>query len=116
MFLFTNPYSYSLPCRPSADFAASLERVRAAICRCSFLALDCEFSGLSTGGSTCQYDSPEERYAHLRRTTSGFLVIQFGLAAFTLEKEHNRWADAERWGMVPEAVWPNSENLVGRPA
>ncbi|KAF0289492.1 Poly(A)-specific ribonuclease PARN [Amphibalanus amphitrite] len=74
------------------NFASSLERIRAAICRSSFLALDCEFSGLSTGGSSSKFDTPEERYAHLRRTASGFLVIQFGLAAFTLEKEKNRYS------------------------
>ncbi|XP_043213076.1 poly(A)-specific ribonuclease PARN-like [Amphibalanus amphitrite] len=73
------------------NFASSLERIRAAICRSSFLAVDCEFSGLSTGGSSSKFDTPEERYAHLRRTASGFLVIQFGLAAFTLEKEKNRY-------------------------
>ncbi|XP_037093747.1 poly(A)-specific ribonuclease PARN-like, partial [Pollicipes pollicipes] len=73
------------------NFAAHLPRIRDAISRCSFLAVDCEFSGLTTGGTTCQYDTPAERYAHLRRTAAGFLVIQFGLAAFTLDQERGRY-------------------------
>ncbi|XP_037093748.1 poly(A)-specific ribonuclease PARN-like, partial [Pollicipes pollicipes] len=73
------------------NFATHLPRIRDAISRCSFLAVDCEFSGLTTGGTTCQYDTPAERYAHLRRTAAGFLVIQFGLAAFTLDQERGRY-------------------------
>uniref|UniRef100_A0AAR2JTI0 Poly(A)-specific ribonuclease PARN n=1 Tax=Pygocentrus nattereri TaxID=42514 RepID=A0AAR2JTI0_PYGNA len=65
------------------NFKESLGAVYGAVEEADFLAIDGEFSGISDGPSvsalTNGMDTPEERYAKLRKHSMDFLLFQFGL-------------------------------------
>ncbi|XP_041362495.1 poly(A)-specific ribonuclease PARN-like isoform X2 [Gigantopelta aegis] len=71
------------------NFAAVFSDITKAIEDADFLAIDGEFTGLDTPqvGHVTFYDTPEERYQKLRKGSTDFLLIQFGLAAFTYDDE-----------------------------
>lgn len=70
-----------------SDFQATLKLVCEAIEEASFLAIDGEFTGLNHAGlSHCaMFDTPEERYHKVIQGSSDFLLIQFGLCAFSYD-------------------------------
>lgn len=76
------------------NFAEQLPNVQNAISKASFIAIDCEFTGLSAGGKSCAYDTPGQRYDHLRRNAQDYLVVQFGLSAFRLDDEKQRYSQS----------------------
>ncbi|MES1911511.1 MAG: hypothetical protein MHM6MM_003929 [Cercozoa sp. M6MM] len=70
-----------------AHFASVLPQVESAIKRASFLAVDCEFSGLHAaekwhGLQSCQLDPPALRYLQLRDGVEQFQLMQLGLCTF----------------------------------
>lgn len=77
----------------AAQFEAALPRVEAALASCDYVAIDCEFTGLSLYPSRKEeiFDDMEQRYARVRQSAQSFLIIQFGLCAV-------RWdATAQRY-------------------
>uniref|UniRef100_A0A131YKQ0 Poly(A)-specific ribonuclease n=1 Tax=Rhipicephalus appendiculatus TaxID=34631 RepID=A0A131YKQ0_RHIAP len=61
--------------------------LKAALENASFVAIDCEFTGLELERSTHAYDTPEERYRKLRESSLDFLVVQVGVCVFQHDKE-----------------------------
>uniref|UniRef100_A0AAR2JBX7 Poly(A)-specific ribonuclease PARN n=1 Tax=Pygocentrus nattereri TaxID=42514 RepID=A0AAR2JBX7_PYGNA len=72
------------------NFKESLGAVYGAVEEADFLAIDGEFSGISDGPSvsalTNGMDTPEERYAKLRKHSMDFLLFQFGLCTFRYDQ------------------------------
>lgn len=48
----------------------------------NFFAIDSEFTGLSFDNNITHYDSPSEFYTKTKDTSTGYIVIQFGITAF----------------------------------
>lgn len=71
----------------SENFEQQYGVLEAAINDASFIAMDCEFTGLESEKVLHAFDTPEERYEKLRETAQGFLVVQVGLCAFKFVKE-----------------------------
>lgn len=79
-------------------FEAVLPRVEEALVGCDYVAIDCEFTGLSLFPSRKEevFDGVEQRYARVRQSAQSFLIIQFGLCAA-------RWNGAAEAGGCYEA-------------
>ncbi|XP_077996074.1 poly(A)-specific ribonuclease PNLDC1-like isoform X2 [Glandiceps talaboti] len=75
------------------QFEHELPKILEVIHRCDFIAIDTEFTGLKTGESDkpSLFDTPEDRYKKLKRTTTQFTVCQFGLSAFVKHPDHNKY-------------------------
>ncbi|XP_075558259.1 poly(A)-specific ribonuclease PARN-like isoform X1 [Dermacentor variabilis] len=69
------------------NFQEQFGQLKAAVENASFVAVDCEFTGLHLDRSTHAYDTPEERYRKLRETSLDFLVVQVGVCTFQYDKE-----------------------------
>uniref|UniRef100_A0AAY4B7I7 Poly(A)-specific ribonuclease RNA-binding domain-containing protein n=1 Tax=Denticeps clupeoides TaxID=299321 RepID=A0AAY4B7I7_9TELE len=77
------------------NFKDSLSTVYSAIEEADFLAIDGEFSGISDGPSvsalTNGLDTPEERYAKLKKHSMDFLLFQFGLCTFRYDQSESKY-------------------------
>ncbi|XP_017543900.2 poly(A)-specific ribonuclease PARN [Pygocentrus nattereri] len=77
------------------NFKESLGAVYGAVEEADFLAIDGEFSGISDGPSvsalTNGMDTPEERYAKLRKHSMDFLLFQFGLCTFRYDQAQSKY-------------------------
>ncbi|KAH6942473.1 hypothetical protein HPB50_006029 [Hyalomma asiaticum] len=60
------------------NFQEQFGELKAAVESASFVALDCEFTGLALEQSTHAYDTPEERYRKLREASSLQFLCQHG--------------------------------------
>jgi len=70
------------------DFEAILPEVEKAIDSCSFMAIDCELSGLKvTDDKDNFFETVEERYQSMKKSASEFLIVQFGLVTFFYNEE-----------------------------
>ncbi|XP_021925751.1 poly(A)-specific ribonuclease PARN-like isoform X2 [Zootermopsis nevadensis] len=65
-----------------------LERILPAA---EFLAIDGEFTGLHTGQDVNAFDTPSQYYSKLRSGSMDFLLVQFGLCAFSYDKENDKY-------------------------
>ncbi|KAL6482507.1 hypothetical protein MHYP_G00105870 [Metynnis hypsauchen] len=77
------------------NFKESLGAIYSAVEEADFLAIDGEFSGISDGPSvsalTNGMDTPEERYAKLRKHSMDFLLFQFGLCTFRYDQAQSKY-------------------------
>ncbi|XP_033838964.1 poly(A)-specific ribonuclease PARN [Periophthalmus magnuspinnatus] len=77
------------------NFKESLDTVYEAIEEADFLAIDGEFSGISDGPNvsalTNGLDTPEERYAKLKKHSMDFLLFQFGLCTFKYDQSQSKY-------------------------
>ncbi|KAG4073427.1 hypothetical protein HA402_000651 [Bradysia odoriphaga] len=65
------------------NFRDQFDELKQVINAANFLAIDCEFTGLSHDNAKVQqYDSPSEYFHKICQQTSGYIAIQFGLTAF----------------------------------
>lgn len=71
----------------SENFERQYSVLEAAIKDASFIAMDCEFTGLQSEKVLHAFDTPEERYEKLREKAQEFLVVQVGVCAFKFVKE-----------------------------
>nr|XP_054763474.1 poly(A)-specific ribonuclease PARN-like [Lytechinus pictus] len=69
------------------DFNEALKLMSSALDHCSFVAIDGEFTGLHSGSSPGVFDTPAERYQHLKENCCDFLLIQLGVCIFKYEKQ-----------------------------
>ena len=69
------------------EFEAALPAVLAAISRASFVAIDCEFSGLAPRPALRQtaLDCVDARWAKVRAAAGAMQLLQFGVCTFELE-------------------------------
>lgn len=49
-----------------------------------FFAIDTEFTGLNSNDSTTPFDTPAEYFAKIQDNTQGYIIVQFGLTAFSV--------------------------------
>lgn len=75
------------------NFQESLGQIECAIKEASFLAIDGEFTGLNHAGlsHTGVFDTPEERYQKLVQGSNDFMLIQFGLCAFSYDEDTKKY-------------------------
>eukprot|EP00057_Strongylocentrotus_purpuratus_P028162 XP_011682636.1 PREDICTED: poly(A)-specific ribonuclease PARN [Strongylocentrotus purpuratus] len=69
------------------NFNEALKLMSSALDHCSFVAIDGEFTGLHSGSSPGVFDTPAERYQHLKENCCDFLLIQLGVCIFKYEKQ-----------------------------
>ncbi|XP_018495906.1 poly(A)-specific ribonuclease PARN-like [Galendromus occidentalis] len=62
-------------------------QIEEAIEKCSFAAIDCEFTGLVLPEPLHPLDTVAQRYQKLRVGISEYLVVQFGLSLWTFDEE-----------------------------
>lgn len=75
-----------------SNFRKSIPVISQAIKAATFLAIDGEFTGLSVFPRVeNSLDTPEERYCKLREGSKDFLLVQFGLCAFTWQEEEKKY-------------------------
>lgn len=75
-----------------SNFRKSIPVISQAIKAATFLAIDGEFTGLSNLSRVeNSLDTPEGRYCKLREGSRDFLLIQFGLCAFSWEAEEKKY-------------------------
>lgn len=73
------------------DFKDVYEQLKTDIQEYQFFAIDCEFTGCGDSLDQCSYDSPSEYYGKIRKHTEGYIIIQFGLTAFRLDKNSKKF-------------------------
>lgn len=56
-----------------------------------FFAIDGEFTGLQAGQNVNAFDTPSQYYNKIRSGAMDFLLVQFGLCAFSYDKENDKW-------------------------
>nr|CAI5860607.1 unnamed protein product [Callosobruchus analis] len=71
------------------NFSDMLPRIQSAIDKCTFMAIDCEFTGLNITRNINALDTPQEYYLKVRRNCREFLIIQYGLCTFKYDAENN---------------------------
>lgn len=69
------------------EVVLELERV---IPAAQFFAIDGEFTGLHAGQDIHAFDTPSQYYNKVRSGAMDFLLVQFGLCAFSYDKEHDK--------------------------
>jgi len=74
------------------NFRAVLPEMEAAIRDSIFVAIDGEFTGLSTDRGNSPFDLPCERVARARDTAERFLLVQFGLATFHYDTQKDTFS------------------------
>ena len=75
-----------------SNFRKTIPAISQAIKAAAFLAIDGEFTGLSIFPRVeNSLDTPAERYYKLKEGSKDFLLIQFGLCAFTWDKEKSKY-------------------------
>lgn len=74
------------------DFQEVLPEIEESIKSCSFIAIDTEFTGLTSGleSSVSPFDTPAEYYHKLKNGSLDFLIVQFGMATFRYNEEENK--------------------------
>lgn len=73
------------------NFSDLLPELTSVINNASFLCIDGEFTGLNTGNGVTAYDTPSQYYCKLRDGAMGFLLCQFGLAAFRFDEKKQKY-------------------------
>jgi poly(A)-specific ribonuclease len=72
------------------DFREVILELENVIPAAQFLAIDGEFTGLRAGQDVNAFDTPLQYYSKLRSGSMDFLLVQFGLCAFSYNKEEDK--------------------------
>lgn len=75
-----------------SDFREVLPEIKETIRRSTFLAIDGEFTGLSSGleKSISHFDTPAEYYSKIKNGALDFLFVQFGLVGFIYDENNDK--------------------------
>ncbi|VEN43084.1 unnamed protein product [Callosobruchus maculatus] len=73
----------------NTNFSDMLPQIQNAINKCTFMAIDCEFTGLNITRNINALDTPQEYYQKVRRNCREFLIIQYGLCTFKYDAKNN---------------------------
>lgn len=75
-----------------SNFPDALKILKSSIKKADFISIDGEFTGLSTlKGRGLTYDTMEEKYEKLRRGSSEFMLVQYGICLFTWNDENEKY-------------------------
>ncbi|XP_017768590.1 PREDICTED: poly(A)-specific ribonuclease PARN-like [Nicrophorus vespilloides] len=66
-----------------STYFEKLPEVKAAIDASTFIAIDCELTGINTTSEINAYDTPKQYFEKVHKNSKDFLVIQFGICTFT---------------------------------
>ncbi|XP_967921.3 poly(A)-specific ribonuclease PARN [Tribolium castaneum] len=69
----------------SSNFKEVLPEIEKVINSSTFLAIDCEFSGLNVVSEINAFDTPKQYYEKVRKNCKEFLVLQYGISAFRFD-------------------------------
>lgn len=72
------------------DFREVILELEHVLPTAQFLAIDGEFTGLRAGQDVNAFDTPLQYYSKLRSGSMDFLLVQFGLCAFSYNKEDDK--------------------------
>jgi len=72
------------------DFLDVLPELDEVLENATFLSIDGEFTGLNSGPDTSAFDTPAQYYAKVQSGSMNFLLVQFGLSAFTYDIKTDR--------------------------
>lgn len=65
------------------DLNSTLPEIQQAISNCTFVSIDCEFTGLKTALNYINaFDTPKQYYEKVIKDCREFLVIQYGITLF----------------------------------
>nr|CAH7723025.1 unnamed protein product [Callosobruchus chinensis] len=73
----------------NTNFSDMLPQIQSAIDKCTFMAIDCELTGLNITRNISALDTPQEYYQKVRRNCREFLIIQYGLCTFKYDAKNN---------------------------
>lgn len=73
------------------DFQQVLSELDQVLKDATFLAIDGEFTGLNSGPDAKPFDTPSQYYQKLKSGSMDFLLVQFGLSAFTFDVQTNKY-------------------------
>lgn len=92
MFILLDKFLFLITLNLFLDFKEVLPEIEEAIKQCAFIAIDTEFTGLTSGlgSSVNPFDTPAEYYYKLRNGSLDFLIVQFGLATFIYNEEEKK--------------------------
>ncbi|GFG30197.1 hypothetical protein Cfor_10176 [Coptotermes formosanus] len=74
-----------------ADFREVMLELERAIPAAQFFAIDGEFTGLQAGQDINAFDTPSQYYTKIRSGAMDFLLVQFGLCAFSYDEENDKY-------------------------
>ena len=78
----------------SKNFADKLPLIEASIDDSIFVSIDGEFTGLSCKDEAISgLDTPAERYAKVQKSTTKFLLVQFGLTTFHYDPKKKAYSN-----------------------
>ncbi|XP_063915783.1 poly(A)-specific ribonuclease PARN-like isoform X2 [Zophobas morio] len=75
----------------SSNFKELLPEIEDVINKSTFLAIDCEFSGLNVVSEINAFDTPKQYYEKVRKNCKEFLVIQYGISAFRFDPSDGKF-------------------------
>ena len=108
---------FQLMIRPTisfSDFQEVLPEIEEAINKCNFLAIDCEFTGISTENNVCAFDRPEDAYKKVLHNSSGYITIQVGLTCVSSDPDDNTKITYRSYNFyVYPSFWKNSFKCQG---
>lgn len=90
-FAFIVVCDFHIPRCLIIDFREVMLELQRVIPAAQFFAIDGEFTGLQAGQDINAFDTPSQYYNKLRCGAMDFLLVQFGLCAFSYDKENDKW-------------------------
>lgn len=89
------------------NFSEKLPLIEASIDDAIFIAIDGEFTGLNCKDDAISgLDTPSERYSKVQKTTTRFLLVQFGLCTFHYDPDKKVYSNRA----FNFYVWPRPFN------
>lgn len=97
------------------NFKEQLGVLKAAVEAASFVAIDCEFTGLQFEKCTHAFDTPEERYRKLRESSQDFIIVQVGVCTFLFDKaKHGYSYKAFNFYICPQQIIRGAPDRIFR--
>jgi poly(A)-specific ribonuclease len=97
------------------NFPGVLQEVQFLLTRSSLVAFDCEFTGLrSSGVREAWEDTPDERYCKLKRGSSEFALIQYGVCFFVQDDTSNLKFEAHPFNFYLFPSYPLGRRIPKR--
>ncbi|EEB12963.1 poly A-specific ribonuclease,putative [Pediculus humanus corporis] len=96
----------------SENFWKILPQIEEELKSCSFISIDCEFSGLFTQRN-CLLDSPKERYMKLRSAVQDISIIQMGITLFKFDNFNDQFhSSSYSFYLMPTGIFNTNTKLT----
>ncbi|KAJ6643112.1 Poly(A)-specific ribonuclease PARN, partial [Pseudolycoriella hygida] len=88
VYIYLNLHEYLKMNITRKNFREKFDELKEVVNAANFIAIDCEFTGLSQENvKVLLYDSPSEYFHKICQQTSGYIAIQIGMTAFRSKEE-----------------------------